>query len=285
MNFIKMPKGCWDRCDFMGVENDNVRSFSQKDLFECRISTVAPFALMLSPVYVYMKLNEKMVSVKAPLDFFTPEELVQLSRYEVFYIPKAIRAGSRFQTAAKLVRNLLSGSLHRDAFLPSTFELSNEVLFSLVPLWGRQLSVDAFFCAVFTDELCGSLRPEKLLEARETEVVRHESGILLSSLVVFVLLHLGYLDLRLLCEIRKTIYEGIVDLDETFEEPKFEWSVVARDLRKVLEQQSVFSIESLAGSQCDWVLKFRSRIDRIKRVPNLTIYPSLFVTESEASSG
>ena len=53
----------------------------------CPIPSVQPYALMLSPVYVFMKANEKFVSVKAPLDFFTQEELSKLRMYDTFYMP------------------------------------------------------------------------------------------------------------------------------------------------------------------------------------------------------
>ncbi len=77
------------------------------DLLQCPVSSVEPYAPMLAPIYVYMKLNEKLVSVKAPLDFFVPDELNSLKRYEVFYIPKFVQSTSRFQTAAKVVKNLI----------------------------------------------------------------------------------------------------------------------------------------------------------------------------------
>ena len=38
----------------------------------CPIHSVQPYALMIAPAYVYMKVNKKFVAVKAPLDFFTP---------------------------------------------------------------------------------------------------------------------------------------------------------------------------------------------------------------------
>jgi len=49
------------------------------------IASVKPYALMIAPVYVFMRVNEKFVSVKAPLDFFTPEELERLKSFESFF--------------------------------------------------------------------------------------------------------------------------------------------------------------------------------------------------------
>ena len=253
---------------------------SISELLQCGVNTVEPYALMLAPVYVYMKLNEKLVSVKAPLDFFTPEELQHLSRYEIFYIPKSVQTGSRFQTAAKLVANLLNFDKRQNTSLekslePPVYEISNETLLAMLPLWGRELCVDPFFTAVFADELCGPFHPEKMIEARELAVVRHESGILLSGLSTFVLLHLGFFDLKQLTEIRFSIYEAIVDRDENWEEPTMEWHLIVRDLKKTIEVNEFFTVEGLKIISSEWAQKLLGRVERIQNSPKLKNYPSL----------
>jgi hypothetical protein len=253
---------------------------SISELLQCRVNSVEPYALMLAPVYVYMKLNEKLVSVKAPLDFFTPEELEHLSRYETFYIPKSVQLGSRFQTAAKIVSNLLrfekesSSSLGKN-LEPAIYEVSNEVLLAVIPLWGRGLCIDPFFTAVFADELCGTFPPEKMLESRELTVVRHDLGILLSGLSTFVLLHLGRFDLKQLIDIRFSIYEAIVDRDENWELPTSEWHLVVRDLKKFVENNEYFSVEALPKISSEWARKLSGRVQRIQKSPKLRSYPSL----------
>jgi hypothetical protein len=259
----------------MNFEDKKLGVEALNDLLRCEIGTVEPFALMLAPVYVFMKLNEKLVSVKAPLDFFTPEELKQLSRYETFYIPKSVQEGSGFQTAAKLVRNLIGSHDKNNRLEPAVYEISNEVILALMPLWGKELSVEPFFLAVFADELCGSLRPEKLLEARETAVIRHEAGILLSGLLTFILLHLGYFNLELLGSIRSKAYDAIVDHDETWENPKDEWQIVARDLKKKLQANTRFTADSIMGFEAEeWAQKLLGRIDRIRTSLSIRSYKS-----------
>ena len=46
------------------------------------IGELKPYSLMLAPVYVFLKRNERFVAVKAPMDFFTPEEIERLRPYE-----------------------------------------------------------------------------------------------------------------------------------------------------------------------------------------------------------
>jgi hypothetical protein len=268
----------------MTFEDKKLGLESIEDLFQCGINTVEPYALMLAPVYVFMKLNEKLVSVKAPLDFFTPDELKHLSRYETFYIPKSVQSGSRFQTAAKIIRNLLTVKSDDTNFSPATYEISNEVMIALFSLWGKDLRVDPFFCAVFADELCGAFNPEKMVEARETAVVRHDAGILLSSVLTFILLHLGYFDYSALCKIRVMAYEAIVDRDESWDDVSQEWHIVARDLKKILGQNSTFAPEMLRQNNAEWVRKFQGRVRRIENTPSLKKYPSLSVSDEEGMS-
>jgi hypothetical protein len=268
----------------MSFEDKKLGVESIQDLLQCGISTVEPYALMLTPVYVFMKLNDKLVSVKAPLDFFTPEELKHLSRYETFYMPKSVQLGSRFQTAAKVIRNLITPAEGAHKYSPATFEVSNEVLLAVVALWGKDLRVDPFFCAVFADELCGAIKPEKMLEARETAVVRHESGILISSVLTFILLHLGYFDLIKLAEIRFTAYEETVDRDESWSNPTTEWQLIARDVKQMMDQQVHLTSDGLNILTAEWSMKLLSRVDRVRGMPNLKNYESLLVDDEKSLS-
>ena len=252
-----------------------------EDLLQCGINTVEPYALMLAPVYVFMKLNDKLVSVKAPLDFFTPEELNHLSRYEVFYIPKSVQQGSRFQTSAKLLRNLLKAERSEEKLSPAVYEVSNEVLLAMASLWGSELRVEPFYSAVFADELCGSLPPDNILVARETAVVRHEMGILLTGVLTFVLLQLGWLDLDRLTQIRLDVYQAIVESDEDWEMPKQDWQIIARDLKKMVSENSALTPEYLKGVPAEWSKKLLGRLERIRQLPNLKNYPSIKVSEEK----
>ena len=43
----------------------------------CPVESVKPYVAMPAPVYIYLRANAKFVSVKGPLDFFTPDELAR----------------------------------------------------------------------------------------------------------------------------------------------------------------------------------------------------------------
>ncbi len=259
----------------MHFEEKKLTVEAMPDLLQCPVSSVEPYAPMLAPVYVYMKLNNKLVSVKAPLDFFTPTELASFKRYEVFYIPKFVESTSRFQTAAKIVKNILQPVNVPGILSPAPFEISNEIVHSLYSCWGRNLRIHPFFAAVFADELCGSLEPEMMVEARETAVVRHDKGILVSGLLIFTLLHLGVLEIEYLAKIRKQVYASIVNRDETWKSPVEDWQVVASDLLVLVEGEKFLDLNELSGFESEWAKKLRGRLKRIGSIPGVQKYESL----------
>src|SRR3990167_7937356 len=71
------------------------------------IDSVEPYALTLAPMNVFLKRNEKFVSVKAPLDFFVPEELEKLRPLGNFFIPDFVDKVVPFRKAARSVAALL----------------------------------------------------------------------------------------------------------------------------------------------------------------------------------
>ena len=255
---------------------------AMEELLQCGIHTVEPFSLMLAPVYVYMKRNKKLVSVKAPLDFFTPEELDRhRSIYENFYIPKTVKVGSIFQTSAKVIRSLLQTLSNGSQFAPAIYEVSNEVLLGTFSLWGRDLTVDPFFCAIFTDELCGPLDPEKMLKARETAIIRHESGILISGTLIFILLHLGYVNFQILQQIRVEVYDVIVAGKEAWSENPQEWNLIATDLKRILANKELIRFSSLNNNSILWQRSLVGRLHRIMKNPSLKNYPSLVASKEQ----
>src|SRR5689334_8605019 len=91
--------------------NFRPRKLPKEAAMNLRISpivSVKPYSLMLAPVYVFMRLNEKFVSVKGPLDFFTPEELERLQPFESFFLPEFVDTALPFRQVARNVRALLS---------------------------------------------------------------------------------------------------------------------------------------------------------------------------------
>jgi hypothetical protein len=186
----------------------------------CPVETVRPFVFMPAPVYVFMKLNEKFVSVKAPLDFFTPEDLERLRPFEAFFFPESIDAAAPFRSAARKVRALLAwkpkppaeaGELYpTPALPPAPYELSDAVLRIIGPLWSKpNIELEPFFLTVFASELCGPLPGAMLKAARDRDVISYERAAVVSSWAMFIALHLGHCQLAYLDRLRIAIFEEI----------------------------------------------------------------------------
>lgn len=182
----------------------------------CPIDTVKPYALMLAPVYLFMKANEKFVSIKAPLDFFTPEEIDRLRSFECFYLPVSVDAALEFRQAARSVRALLTWKpVSKDIPLnPSPYEISDAVIRILGPLWWKDEQgwpvIEPFFVSVFTSELCDELPGELMKEARDLSVELFEKATLVAGWSVFLALHLGQCDLSYLSRLRRRVFEQTV---------------------------------------------------------------------------
>jgi hypothetical protein len=233
---------------------------SAEELFQCRVSSVKPFALMLSPVYVFMKRNQKFVSVKAPLDFFTPEELASLGRYEEFFLPKNISDVSCFQTSARVVRGILSAA--KIPFPPAPYEISNELFKVIAPVWGKSNRVSPFCAAIFADELCGHLDPGELLLGRESAVVKHDLGLLLSGLLIFTLVQLGWHDLEWLVKTRIAVYSRTIRGEE-WNSPASEWEMLTADLLRMLDLKQDLGLEALQEISSQWAFQLGGRIKRM----------------------
>lgn len=176
------------------------------------VESVQPFALMPSPIYVFLKNNEKFVSVKAPLDFFTEEELQQIQPMESVYFLGFVKFLMPYQTAAQAVCSILSHEQSSGELKPAGFELADSVLKAIGPLWGPHGEIEPFFATVFTEELCGRLPKDLLIRARDSSVDRYEESIMVSSWAVFLALHLGYCDLKFLNDLRIRVFESLMEV-------------------------------------------------------------------------
>jgi hypothetical protein len=175
------------------------------------IASVKPYALMLAPVYVFMRKNAKFIAVKGPLDFFTPEELVRFAPFESFFLPEFVDAALPFRQIARNVRRLLGWEPEykgEQQLPPAPYENSDAVLRMIGPLWGSGLVLEPFFAAVFSNELCDLLPPEKLKLARDQDYASYERSILRSGWAVFLALHLGYCDLPFLNRLQQRVFDA-----------------------------------------------------------------------------
>jgi hypothetical protein len=170
----------------------------------CPVNTVKPFALMLAPVYVFMKRNAKFVAVKSPLDFFSAEELERLKTFEVFYFPQFIDLILPFRQVARRVKALLKWDPTNSAtpLPPTPYEMSDGILRIVGPLWSPLKSLESFFVSAFSDELCEVLPGEELQRARDLDLVQFERAVFISAWMVFLFLQLGVTELEYLSRLR-----------------------------------------------------------------------------------
>ncbi len=255
------------------------------DLLQCPVESIAPFVLMLAPVYVFMKLNKKFVSVKAPLDFFLPDELEKLKKHEVFYVPKIVKSSVRYQTAARLVKNLFSlNTTPANLIGMSSFEVSNETVKIMGTLWGKEVKIEPFFMAVFTHEFCRPLNSNVMIDARESTVVRHDYGLLLSGVFVFTAIHLGWHDYDVLNQLRDDIYDRTVK-GEDWNLGQNTFEIMVGGISQLMSQHQSIGEDQLLQLNQEWSQKLIGRLQRIKR--DVSHYaecsPSIYGPEGFAS--
>ena len=256
----------------MLFEENKLASDSVEDLLRCPIHSVKPYALMLAPVYVFMKLNHKLVYVKAPLDFFTPDELTRLTRYETFFLPQFVKVSARFQTAARITRNILM-SAGAKGYAPAPFEISKEVHHVLYPLWGKNEKIEPFFMTIFSDELCGPLEPALLEEARENAIVLHNLGLILSGSFVFLSLHVKSFTHFEISKLRTEIYVRTVR-GETWDRPQSEDEVMIQKLYQLVQISREVNCNLLLETAQEWGQKISARLKLYSTTKNVNSEPS-----------
>lgn len=187
---------------------------------------------MFAPVYVFLKKNKKFISIKAPLDFFSPEELKRFSTFKKFFIPQFIDWVAPFRKTGKAIRTLLQLELkpkdksedseeqtYPPVALPlAPYELSDACLRLIAPLWGRDQKIENFFIAVLMAEVLEPLPEDLLTDTKEKDYVLFEDALLRSSWGTFLALLIGYCDAQILNRIRVRIFEQVVGTEFESEE-------------------------------------------------------------------
>ncbi len=194
-------------------------------LYRVQINTIRPFALMMAPVYLYLKANQKFITVKAPLDFFTPEELSRLKFYKYFYYPEFASSLLPFREAGRQARLILTTrveipdsaeepSSSEDLLPLAEFEISDHILKTIGPLWSQDSKngqgIDPYFVIVFVNELCDLFSKDKLIDARERGVINFDYALFRSSWAIFLALHLGYCNIEFLNRLRNRIFDACI---------------------------------------------------------------------------
>lgn len=248
----------------MDFRNRKLPKEATSRLRRCPIETVKPYALMIAPVYVYMRRNEKFISVKAPLDFFTHDELERLKSVELFFMPEFVDSVLPYRGLARRTKILLGWNPveAKETLPPTPYELSDAILRMTAPLWGREFQIESFFVSVYVNELCALLPAEALAQAREKDLTAFERAIIISAWMVFLSLHIGVADQDFLDRLRLSAFRKVAGLETV--DP----SVLSLDsysdtgeLYRILEQV-------LAGEQIYRSLTmefFKSRSERVSQ--------------------
>jgi hypothetical protein len=179
----------------------------------CQLETVKPYALMMAPIYVYMRRNEKYVSIKGPLDFFTPDELERLKPFEIVFMPPFVDSVLPFRQVARRAKAILHwdpSSGGKAALPPAPYELSDAILRVVGPLWSPDHYLEPFFVSIFSNEFCDLLPGNELLEARDRDLSLYERAIFISAWMVFLSLHLGITDTDYLNGLRLRSFRKVV---------------------------------------------------------------------------
>lgn len=174
------------------------------DMRLCPIGSIEPYALMLAPAYVYLRRNEKFVSIKGPLDFFTPDELAKLAPFESFFFPSFVDQALPFREAARRALKIMRV---QPEYMPTPFETADATLRIMGPLWSEALSVEPFFATVFANELCSPLPGGLIMAARESDIRLFELSVLRSGIAVFFAVMLGYEHEEFLNRLRLRVFE------------------------------------------------------------------------------
>ena len=185
-------------------------------LYAVPVAQIRAFSILMGPVYLYFKENEKFIAIKTPLDFFTDQELTHFLPFEYFYFHRAMLHALTFREAGKNLRTLLTWkkpvASYQDVLLtPSSFEISAMALKMMGPLWWNYphygAGVEPFLLIGFMSELCDRLSAEKLGSIRDKQIYRSETALLRSSTMVYFALLLGYGDLKFLNRLRDEVFD------------------------------------------------------------------------------
>lgn len=235
------------------------------------IKSVAAFQLTLCPVYVFLRRNEKFVSVKGALDFFTPEELQKLIPLESFFVDRetaekfeAVRANARH------LKDVLTKLAQTTDTPPPPYLISDWAVDQITPLWTADLSLTTQSAIAWVDTFCNPLPAKLYLAQRERDVALFQKHIRVSSWVLFFAIHLGYGSVEFLDQFRTLYFElgatksefitGYWELDrlKLLVEKWLSEDATQISLSKIQETRAQKSSQRV----CD---KLRSRFMRIER--------------------
>ena len=268
-------------------------------LQELSIQSAESFRPLLAPVYLLLKKNEKLISIKGPFDFFTPEDFNKLGANKL-YLSAFIQNVTPFVDAALEIRQALEWSETgvTGTLGPTSYEISDAVLRILAKLWSeipigvselhvaedplqksKHIGIETFFLAAFANRFCDPLPSDWIQSAYEADVERYEHALLKAGAMVFFALHLGYLDFPHLNQIYRSVFLKTADISHDSERVFI--SKELQDLQGWLD--TVISSNDIGVLSSDQFFNAKNRSTQKIRSRLLRVCQELMSEESNAA--
>jgi len=181
-------------------------------------ASIKPYRFLFTPLYVFLRKNEKYLAIKGPLDFFDPIELEQFAYVDSFYVHTFIDRLYPFESAGRIISKILNWKPRIEfaadfqvALKPAPYEISNAVLGYLGSLWGSQMQMEPFFTVPLIESIELSLDSDTLEDSRNLDVGLFEDALIFSAWIVFLGLMLGQCDYHYLHDLRKESFQYIIE--------------------------------------------------------------------------
>jgi hypothetical protein len=247
-----------------------------------KAETAEPYRPLPAPVYILLPRNSKLVSVKGPFDFFTTRDIEKMKAGGQYFYGPILGRVEPFIQAARDVGTMLgwSSPTATSVLEPAPYEISDAVLRKLGTLWApvhsaegseaeTSIGIESYFAVAFANELCEPIPAERIELARERDPDLYEIALLRSGVFVFLALHLGYLDLKMLSALRLRFFNELINITgiESFIPLSMELAELKRWTENLIHSPDVHLISSdqFAYSISRVTQKLRSRLTRVRK--------------------
>jgi hypothetical protein len=246
-----------------------------------KAETAEPYRPLPAPVYVLLSRNSKLLAVKGPFDFFTPRDLEKMKAAGQYFYGPILGRVEPFIEAARDVGTMLgwSSPTATTVLEPAPYEISDAVLRKLGTLWApvrsaegdaaeTAIGIESYFAVAFANELCEPIPGDRIEMARERDPDLYDIALLRSGVFVFLALHLGYLDLKMLSALRFRFFNELINVTGlgNFIPLSMELSELKRWTENLIHSPDVHLISSdqFKYSISRVTQKLRSRLKRVR---------------------
>ena len=237
-----------------------------------------PFKPLHAPIYVLLSKNEKLVPLKAPLDFLDAKEIEKLEAGGDYFFGPVHSRVKPFLAAADEIKKTIawSGASTTGVLEPAPYEISDSILRKLAALWAPlndgAIAIETYFAVTFTNALCDALPAFEVEGIRDADPDTYELTVLRSGLFVFLAIHLGHSDLKVLNQLRLRFFnESFGDLNPSESAPNSVCiSLELHELKRWVEgfvsspETHLLSSEQFSNSPSRVAQKLESRLHRLR---------------------